>query len=152
MGNGTCAPFKAKNRHQRWHHSFDRILFNQHIFSSYITSIMPKYVDKCTINILRGKRAGVMTPSVPLSFYEQHSPLPKPLLLLPPPHPSRLSPNKNFGHRLNLAWTLFCINFCSLRDTDERVILSGKYNKNKAPFLLAYRVGLRSSQSIRQSM
>ena len=53
--------------------------------------------------------AGVMTPSVPLSFYAQ----PKPLLLLPTPHPSPLPPNKNFGSRLDFAWTLFSINFCS---------------------------------------
>ena len=31
------------------HHCIARILFNQHIFSSYITSIIPKYVDRCTI-------------------------------------------------------------------------------------------------------
>ena len=30
--------------------------------------------------------------------------------------------------------------------------MSGKYNKNYAFFLSAYRVGLRASQSIRQSM
>ena len=52
-------------------------------------------------------RAGVMTPSVSLSFYAQLLPLPKPLLLLPKPHPSPLPPNKNFGHRLDFAWTLF---------------------------------------------
>ena len=52
METETCVPCKAKHRHQRWHHSFDRILFNQHIFSSYITSIIPKYVDRCTIKIL----------------------------------------------------------------------------------------------------
>ena len=35
------------------HHCIDRIPFNQHIFSSYIlTSIIPKYVDRCTIKIL----------------------------------------------------------------------------------------------------
>ena len=33
-------------------HSIDRILFNQHIFSSYITSIIAKYVDRCTMKIL----------------------------------------------------------------------------------------------------
>ena len=31
------------------------IPFNQHIFSSYITSIIPKYVDRCTIKILWGQ-------------------------------------------------------------------------------------------------
>ena len=45
--------------------------------------------------------AGLMTPSVPLSFYAQLLPLSKPLLLLPTPHPSPLPPNKNFGRRLN---------------------------------------------------
>ena len=45
--------------------------------------------------------AGVMTPSVPLSFYERLLPLPKPLLLLPTPHPSSFPPNKNFGRRLD---------------------------------------------------
>ena len=54
-----------------------------------------------------------MTPSVPLSFYKQLLPLPKPLLLLPPPQPSPRPPNKNFGRRLDFAWTLFCVNFCS---------------------------------------
>ena len=98
MGIGTCGPCKPKNRHQRWHHSIDRIPFNQHIFSSYITSIIPKYVDRCTIKILWG--AGVMTQFVPLSFHKQLLPLP-------------LSPNKNFGRRLDFAWTLFCMNFCS---------------------------------------
>ena len=34
------------------YHCIDRILFNQHIFSSYIKSIIPKYVDRCTIKIL----------------------------------------------------------------------------------------------------
>ena len=45
--------------------------------------------------------AGVMTPSVPLSFYAQLLPLPKPLLLLPAPHSLPPPPNKNFGHRLD---------------------------------------------------
>ena len=135
MGNRTCVPCKANNRHQRWHHSVDRIPFNQHMFSSYVTSIIPKYVDRCTIKILWG--AGVMTSSVPLFFYEQLLPLPKPLLLLPLPHPSPLPPNKNFGRRLDFARTLFCINFCSyqrLRDTDERVFCLVNTIKIRPPF------------------
>ena len=70
----------------------DRIPFNQHIFSSYIASIIPKYVDRCTIKILW--RAGVMTSTVPLSFYEQLLPLPKPYLLLPLPRSSPFPPIK----------------------------------------------------------
>ena len=113
MGNGTCVPCKAKNRHQRWHHSIDRISFNHHIFLSCITSIIPKYVDRCTIKTLW--RAGLMTRYVPLSFYEQLLPLPKyPSLFTVTPTPSITpSPNKNFGRRLDFAWTLFCIKFCS---------------------------------------
>ena len=36
------------------------------------------------------------------------------------PAPSITPPNRNFGRRLDFAWTLFCINFCSyerLRNT-----------------------------------
>ena len=43
-----------------------------------------------------GGGAGAITPSVPLSFYKQLLPLPKPVLLLLPPHQSPRPPNKNF--------------------------------------------------------
>ena len=91
MGNWTCVPCKAKNRHQKWHHSIDRILFNQHIFSSFITSIIPKYVDT---KILWGGKSDDTICTV--SFHKQLLPLPKPLLLLPLPHPSPLPPIKIF--------------------------------------------------------
>ena len=60
------------------------------------------------------------------------------------------SPNNNFGRRLDFSWTLFSINVCSywrLRDTDERVFCLVNTIKIRPLFLLAYREGLRASQS-----
>ena len=113
MENGSCVPCKAKNRHQRWHHSIGNILFNQHIFSSYIISIIPKYVDRCTIKILFGGGGGRDDDTICTSSSLRTTFAPKPLLLLSLPRPSPLSTNKNFGRRLDIAWTLFCIKFCS---------------------------------------
>ena len=70
-------------------------------------------VGMMQIPIVWQNGAGGMTPSVPLSFYKQFLPLPKSRLLLPSPHPSPCPLNKNFGRRLDFAWTSFCINFCS---------------------------------------
>ena len=128
---GLLSLAKAKNRHQRWHHSIDRIPFNQHIFSSYITSIILKYVDRCTVNILWGD--AVCTPFFQRTTFAFCTPFflrttfafCTPFFLrttfaftqvsftVTPPHPSPLPRKTKFGRRLDFVWTLFCISFCS---------------------------------------
>ena len=133
----------------------------QYLLSVSVASAESKLQVVGMMQILIGRENGgggawAMTPFIPLSSNEQLLPLSKPLLLLPPPHPSPRPSNKNFGRRLGFAWTLFCIikllQLLKVKRHRRESILSGKYNKNNPPFLLAYRVGLRASQSIRQSM